>query len=110
MSSWFPLSSYLKTSHVCGAGEAQAPWHARPHQSCALEGLACARWSGRRHLSVLRGWQKPRLPGAPLWCCDLAVIMISQLFIVITLITLNSLGINEDVMCTWTGIFIVVQR
>lgn len=33
-----------------------------------------------------------------------------QLFIVITLITLNSLGINEDVMCTWMGIFIVVQH
>lgn len=43
-------------------------------------------------------------------CYSLAVIMISQLFIVITLIMLNSLGINEDVMCTWKGIFIVVQH
>lgn len=49
-------------------------------------------------------------PGAPLGCCSLAVNPISRLFIVITLITLNSLGINEDVMCTWTGIFIVVQH
>lgn len=62
------------------------------------------------HLCVLGGWQKAQLPRALLWCCNLAVIMISQLFIVITLITLNSLGINEDVMCTWTGIFIVVQH
>lgn len=65
---------------------------------------------GREHLGVLRGWQKLRPPGAPPVCCSLAANMISQLFIVITLITLNSLGINEDVMCTWTGIFIVVQH
>lgn len=55
---------------------------------------------------VAEAWR----PGPPCGAASLAAIMISQLFIAITLITLNSLGINEDVMCTWMGIFIVVQH
>lgn len=53
------------------------------------------------------GWQKPAarvLPGR----CSLAALMVS--FTVITLITLSSLGINENIVWAWRGIFIVVQH
>lgn len=110
MSSLSALPGSLQPGPTCLAGSSRAPWHApHPHWSCALEGLRVPS-GGAGSTPVCPGGGRSLAPWAPVWCRSLAAMMISQLFIVITLITLNSLGINEDVMCTWMGIFIVVQH
>lgn len=104
-----PLPICLKSGYASGAGLALFSDMACPHWSCALEGLEFAWQRGSPYPARSEAARAKAILG-PTMCCSLAVIMISQLFIVITLIMLNSLGINEDVMCTWKGIFIVVQH
>lgn len=102
-----PLPICLKSGCMSRAGLALFSDMACPYWSCALEGLELA-WQSPYPVCSETGRAKAIL--GPTMCCSLAVIAISRLFIVITLIMLNSLGINEDVMCTWKGIFIVVQH